>query len=100
MMHPDKLRNLALDLNETAPRSPYAPLGASFPAVAARLVDKCRAELLAGRARTITIVRWIASFSLPPVSSRRRCVTLFPRAPTMLRWRVGCVHIAKRRRGR
>src|SRR5438270_7334918 len=49
MMPPDKLRSLALDLNETAPRSPYAPLGASFPAVAARLVDKCRAELL-GRA--------------------------------------------------
>ena len=49
MMPPDKLRSLALDLNQTAPRSPYAPLGASFPAVAARLVDKCRAELL-GRA--------------------------------------------------
>src|SRR5438046_4713331 len=45
MMPPDKLRSLALDLNETAPRSPYAPLGASFPAVAARLVAKCRAEL-------------------------------------------------------
>src|SRR5438093_7055148 len=49
MMPPDKLRSLALDLNETAPRSPYAPLGASFPTVAARLVDKCRAELV-GRA--------------------------------------------------
>ena len=49
VMPPDKLRSLALDLNQTAPRSPYAPLGASFPAVAARLVDKCRAELL-GRA--------------------------------------------------
>src|SRR2546429_5344195 len=49
MMPPDKLRSLALDLNETAPRSPYAPLGASFPAVAARLVDKSPAELL-GRA--------------------------------------------------
>ena len=48
-MPPDKLRSLALDLNQTAPRSPYARLGASFPAVAARLVDKCRAELL-GRA--------------------------------------------------
>jgi hypothetical protein len=46
MMPPDKLRSLALDLNQTAPRSPYAPLEASFPAVAARLVDKCRAELL------------------------------------------------------
>src|SRR2546423_15193983 len=49
MMPPDKLRSLALDLNQTAPRSPYAPLGASFPAVAARLVDKSRGELL-GRA--------------------------------------------------
>jgi hypothetical protein len=46
VMPPEKLRSLALDLNQTAPRSPYAPLGASFPAVAARLIDKCRAELL------------------------------------------------------
>ena len=69
MMPPDKLRSLALDLNQTAPRSPYAPLGASFPAVAARLVDKCRAEL-PGRAGSyrVTTVRWIADFSLPPVS--------------------------------
>ena len=49
MMAPEKLSKLALDLNQTAPRSPYASLGPSFPAVAARLVDKCRAELL-GRA--------------------------------------------------
>jgi Domain of unknown function (DUF5069) len=41
----EKLRALALDLNRTAPRSPRAALGA-FPAVAARLVDKCRAELV------------------------------------------------------
>jgi hypothetical protein len=41
----EKLRALALDLNRTAPRSPRAALG-SFPAVAARLVDKCRAELV------------------------------------------------------
>jgi hypothetical protein len=41
----EKLRALALDLNRTAPRSPRAAL-ANFPAVAARLVDKCRAELV------------------------------------------------------
>lgn len=35
----------APDLNRTAPRSPRAPLGRDFPALAARLVDKCRAEL-------------------------------------------------------
>jgi len=42
----ERLRALALDLNRTAPRSPRAALG-NFPAVAARLVDKCRAELVA-----------------------------------------------------
>jgi hypothetical protein len=41
----EKLRALALDLNRSAPRSPRAALG-NFPAVAARLVDKCRAELV------------------------------------------------------
>jgi hypothetical protein len=41
----EKVRALALDLNRTAPRSPRVALG-SFPAVAARLVDKCRAELV------------------------------------------------------
>jgi hypothetical protein len=41
----EKLRALALDLNRTAPRSPRVALG-NFPAVAARLVDKCRAELV------------------------------------------------------
>jgi Domain of unknown function (DUF5069) len=41
----EKLRTLALDLNRTAPRTPRAALG-NFPAVAARLVDKCRAELV------------------------------------------------------
>jgi hypothetical protein len=40
----EKLRALAPDLNRTAPRSPRVALG-EFPAVAARLVDKCRAEL-------------------------------------------------------
>ena len=45
-MNTEKLRALALDLNSDAPRSPYAPLGEDFPAVAARLVDKCRAELM------------------------------------------------------
>jgi hypothetical protein len=44
-MNTEKLRALALDLNSDAPRSPYARLGEDFPAVAARLVDKCRAEL-------------------------------------------------------
>ena len=44
-MNAEKLRALALDLNRTAPRSPGAALG-NFPAVAARLVDKCRAELV------------------------------------------------------
>jgi Domain of unknown function (DUF5069) len=41
----ERLRSLALDLNRTAPRSPRAAL-TNFPAVAARLVDKCRAELV------------------------------------------------------
>jgi hypothetical protein len=41
----EKVRALALNLNRTAPRSPRAALG-DFPAVAARLVDKCRAELV------------------------------------------------------
>jgi hypothetical protein len=45
-MNTEKLQTLARDLNRLAPRSPYAALGAGFPAVAARLVDKCRAELL------------------------------------------------------
>jgi hypothetical protein len=44
-VNPEKLRALALDLNRTAPRSPRAALG-NFPAVAARLIDKCRAELV------------------------------------------------------
>lgn len=44
-MNEEKLRALAPDLNQAAPRSPRAPLG-KFPAVAARLVDKCRAELV------------------------------------------------------
>ena len=44
-MNTEKLRALALDLNRTAPRSPRAALG-NFPAVAARLIDKCRAELV------------------------------------------------------
>ena len=42
----EKLRALAPDLNRRAPRSPYVALGKEFPAVAARLVDKCRAELV------------------------------------------------------
>jgi hypothetical protein len=41
----EQLRALALDLDRTAPRSPRIALG-NFPAVAARLVDKCRAELV------------------------------------------------------
>jgi hypothetical protein len=45
-MNTERLRTLALNLNRTSPRSPYAALGNAFPAVAARLVDKCRAELL------------------------------------------------------
>jgi hypothetical protein len=42
----EKLRAFALDLNFTSPRSPYARLTDEFPVVAARLVDKCRADLL------------------------------------------------------
>jgi hypothetical protein len=42
----EKLRAMAPNLERCAPRSPYAPLSEHFPAVAARLVDKCRAELL------------------------------------------------------
>src|SRR5262245_23601785 len=45
-MNTERVRTLALNLNRTSPRSPYAALGNVFPAVAARLVDKCRAELL------------------------------------------------------
>src|SRR5262245_28192037 len=45
-MNTERLRTLALNLNHTSPRSPYAALGNVFQAVAARLVDKCRAELL------------------------------------------------------
>jgi len=45
-MNTENLRALAPDLNSVPPRSPYAPLGEDFPVVAARLVDKCRAELL------------------------------------------------------
>src|ERR1700745_967269 len=48
-MNSEKLRALAPDLTKSAPRIPYAALPPSFPAVAARLIDKCRAELL-GRA--------------------------------------------------
>ena len=44
-MNAEKLRAFALDLNRAAPRSPRTAL-ANFPAVAARLVDKCRAELV------------------------------------------------------
>jgi uncharacterized protein DUF5069 len=44
-MSAGKLRALALDLTRTAPRSPRVALG-NFPAVAARLLDKCRAELV------------------------------------------------------
>ena len=44
-MNTKRLRALAPDLNRTASRSPRAPLGEDFPALAARLVDKCRAEL-------------------------------------------------------
>ena len=45
-MNTEKLRALAPDLDRTAPRSPRAPLSEDFPALAARLVDKCRAELV------------------------------------------------------
>lgn len=45
-MNTEKLRALTRDLNRTAPRSPRAPLGEDFPALAARLVDKCRAGLV------------------------------------------------------
>jgi len=41
----EKLRAFTLDLNRAAPRSPRTAL-ANFPAVAARLADKCRAELV------------------------------------------------------
>ncbi len=42
----EKLRALAPDLDRTSPRSPGTALGENFPAVAARLVDKCLAELV------------------------------------------------------
>jgi len=45
IVNTEKVRALALDLKRSAPRSPRAALG-NFPAVAARLVDKCRAELV------------------------------------------------------
>ncbi len=46
VMNTEKLRVFAPDLNRIAPRSPYAALGEEFPVCGARLVDKCRAELL------------------------------------------------------
>ncbi|MGI9087425.1 MAG: DUF5069 domain-containing protein [Chthoniobacterales bacterium] len=45
MMNIEKVRALAADLNQTAPRSPRAALSKDFPAIAARIVDKCRADL-------------------------------------------------------
>jgi len=44
----ERLLQLAPDLTRIAPRSPRAPLG-TYGVLAARLVDKCRAEL-AGKA--------------------------------------------------
>jgi hypothetical protein len=44
-MNIEKLRAVAPDLNRVAPRSPYAALH-EIPVWAARLVDKCRADLL------------------------------------------------------
>jgi hypothetical protein len=44
-MNTERVRALALDLNETAPRSPRTALSDDFPAMAARVTDKCRAEL-------------------------------------------------------
>jgi hypothetical protein len=46
-LNAENLRALALDLERAAPRSPRAAFG-NFPAVAARVVDKCRAELVGG----------------------------------------------------
>jgi hypothetical protein len=45
-MHFERLRSQTPDLTCHAPRSPYVALSREFPAVAARLLDKCRAELL------------------------------------------------------
>jgi hypothetical protein len=42
---PDRLLKLAPDLTTRAPRSPRAPLGA-YGVLAARMLDKCRAELV------------------------------------------------------
>jgi hypothetical protein len=42
---PDRLLKLAPDLTTVAPRSPRAPLGA-YGVLAARMLDKCRAELV------------------------------------------------------
>jgi Domain of unknown function (DUF5069) len=44
-MSTERLRVFTRDLNRVAPRSPYAALE-EFPVWGARLVDKCRAELL------------------------------------------------------
>ena len=41
---PAKVKLLAPDLTKTSPRSPRAPLG-SYEVLAARALDKCRAEL-------------------------------------------------------
>jgi hypothetical protein len=46
LMRSEKLRAIGPNLNRYAPRSSYAALSKEFPAVAARLVDKCREELL------------------------------------------------------
>jgi Domain of unknown function (DUF5069) len=44
-MPDDRLLKLAPDLTRVAPRSPRAPLGA-YGVLAARMLDKCRAELV------------------------------------------------------
>ncbi len=48
-MDTERLRSVTRDLNRVAPRSPYARLSDDFPTVAARVVDKCRADLLGTR---------------------------------------------------
>ncbi len=58
----ERIQALAPDLTRAAPRSARAPLG-PYRAIAARAVDKCRAELAGALERIITTVRWTAHFS-------------------------------------
>jgi hypothetical protein len=94
-MNTEKVRAFAPDLNRVAPRSPYAALG-EFPVWAARLVDKCRAELLAQlgsyRFNCPMDRRFFEAAGLSAESLR----TSLPQAPTISKWQHGWLRKRKR----